>query len=207
MPKTLTNKRTRASVTFDEFCFLVKDKQKADLIDGVIHMASPDNLDANEITMWLSGLVDDFVIERDLGRTWVLRVAFRLDLKNSPEPDICFVLKNRLHLAKRGYFDGHPDAAFEIVSPDSVERDYVKKFQQYEQFGVPEYWIIDEIEETVTLYRLNKKGKYQEIRPKDGVYCSEAIEGFWLDPKWLWQLPKPRKSAILADLLSAGRRK
>src|ERR1017187_4692906 len=130
MPKTLSRKPVQGSVTFDEFCFLVKDKQKADLIDGVIYMASPDNLDANDINQWLSGLLYDFVIERDLGKLWILRVAFRLSLKNAPEPDIGFVLKNRLHLAKRGYFDGNPDAAFEIVSPDSIERDYIKKLQQ-----------------------------------------------------------------------------
>ena len=147
---------------------------------------------------------NDFVIERDLGETWILRVAFRLDVKNSPEPDIGFVLKDRLHLAKRGYFDGHPDAAFEIVSPESIERDYVKKLQQYEVFGVREYWIIDEIEETVTLYRLNKKGKYQEVRPKAGTYHSEVIDGFWLDPKWLWQTPKPRKSQILQQFIGGA---
>jgi Uma2 family endonuclease len=204
MPKTLTRKLTRGSVTFDEFCFLVKDKQKADLIDGVIYMASPDNLDANDITAWLSGLLYDFVFERDLGKTWILRVAFRLDVKNAPEPDIGFVLKSRLHLAKRGYFDGHPDAAFEVVSPESVERDYIKKLRQYEEFGVREYWIIDEIEETVTLYRLNRKGKYQEVRAKDGVFRSEVIDGFRLDPKWLWQTPKPKKSTILAQLLQSA---
>lgn len=202
MPKTLSRKPAQGEITFDEFCFLVKDKQKADLIDGVIYMASPDNLDANHITQWLSGLLYDFVVDLELGKVWTLRVAFRLSLKNSPEPDIGFVLKDRLHLAKRGYFDGHPDAAFEIVSPDSIERDYIKKLKQYEEFGVGEYWIIDEIEETVTLYRLNKKGKYQEVRAKDGVYHSEVIDGFRLDPEWLWQTPKPKKSVILQQLLA-----
>jgi Uma2 family endonuclease len=200
MPKTLAQQ----SITFEDFCFLVKDGQKADLIDGVIYMASPDNLDANRLSKWLIGLWDDYVIERDLGEIYILRVAFRLDKKNGPEPDIGFVVKARLYLAKRGYFDGPPDAALEIVSPESIERDYQKKRQQYEEYGVREYWIIDEMEETVTLLRLNKKGKYQEVRPKDGIYHSEVIEGFWLDPKWLWQSPWPRKSAILKQLLHSA---
>jgi Uma2 family endonuclease len=203
MPKTLTRKLAYEPVTFDEFCFLVKAKQKADLIDGVIYMASPDNLDANRLSKWLTGLIDDFVIEKDLGETFLLRVAFRLDQTNSPEPDISFVKKSRLHLCKQGYFDGAPDAAFEIVSPESIENDYQKKRRQYEKFGVREYWIIDEMEETVTLLRLNSKGKYQEARPKNGVYPSDVIDGFWLDPTWLWQLPRPRKSAVLAELFAA----
>ena len=51
MPKTLAQQ----SITFEDFCFLVKDGQKADLIDGVIYMASPDNLDANRLSKWLIG--------------------------------------------------------------------------------------------------------------------------------------------------------
>jgi Uma2 family endonuclease len=189
------------AVTFDDFCFLVKDGQKADLIDGVIYMASPDNIDANRLSKWLVGLVDDFVIERDLGEIFILRVAFRLDNRNGPEPDIGFLLKSRLHLVRKGYIDGAPDWALEIVSPESIERDYEKKRLQYEEHGVSEYWIVDELEEKVTVLRLNKRGKYHEVKPKDGIYYSEVIAGFWLDPNWLWQTPRPRKSTVLAKLL------
>jgi len=192
----------QGSLTFDDFCFLVKDGQKADLIDGVIYMASPDSLDANRLSKWLTCVTDDYVEEKDLGEIFILRVAFRLEEKSGPEPDIGFVKKARLHLAKRGYFDGPPDAAFEIVSPESIERDYQKKRRLYEKHRVGEYWIIDEMEQSVTLLRLNKRGKYQEIKPKDGVYYSEVIEGFWLDAAWLWQSPRPRKSVVLKQLLA-----
>ena len=201
MPKTLTRKLEQESITFDEFCFLVKDKQKADLIDGVIYMASPDNTEAYRLNRWLIGLLEDFVLERDLGEMFGFRIAFRLDDTNSPEPDIAFVQKSRLSLVKRGFIDGFPDVAIEIVSPESIERDYKKKRRQYEKFGVREYWIIDEMEETVTLLRLNSKGKYQEVRPRSGVYHSDVIAGFWLDPTWLWMSPRPRKSVVLAELL------
>jgi Uma2 family endonuclease len=191
----------QGSVTFDDFCFLVKDGQKADLIDGVIYMASPDNPDNWRLSRWLIGLTDDYVTEKDLGEIFGIRIAFRLDEHQSPEPDLGFVKKKRLHLVKKGFILGPPDAAFEIVSPESVERDYKKKRHQYEKYGVREYWIIDQMDETVTLLRLNKRGKYQEIQPLDSVYHSEVIDGFWLDPTWLWQSPRPRKSAILAKLL------
>jgi Uma2 family endonuclease len=188
--------------TFEDFCFLVKDGQKADLIDGVIYMASPDSLDSNELSKWLIGLTDDFVVEKELGKIYILRVAFRLEERSGPEPDIGFVKKSRLHLAKRGYFDGPPDAAFEIVSPESIERDYEKKRKLYEKHRVGEYWIIDEMEQAVTLLRLNKRGKFHEVKPKAGVYRSEVIAGFWLDAAWLWQSPRPRKSIVLKQLLA-----
>jgi Uma2 family endonuclease len=191
--------------TFDDYCFLVKDGQKADLIDGVIHVASPDGTDAFRLNRWLLGRADHFVTERDLGEVFGVRIAFRLDVLQSPEPDIGFIKKSRLHLVKKGFIDGPPDAAFEIVSPESIERDYQKKRRQYEKYGVREYWIIDQMEETVTLLRLNKRGKYQEVKAKDGIYYSEVIDGFWLDAKWLWQSPRPKKSEILELLLKKAK--
>ena len=192
-------------VTFEDFCFLVKDGQKADLIDGVIYMASPESIEGHRLFKWLYTLLNDYVEERDLGEIFGSRVAFRLDETQSPEPDIAFVDKSRIVHAKRGFFDGQPDASFEIVSPDSIDRDYEKKRGQYEEFGVREYWIIDQLEEIVTLLRLNKRGKYQEVRPKDGVYHSEVIDSFWLNAKWLWQDPRPRKSKVLKQLLESNR--
>ena len=198
-----TPTRTRG-YTFEEFCLLVKDGQKADLIDGVIYMASPDNNDANKLCVWLLTLMEMLVEDQDLGQMFVSRSAFRLDESNSPEPDIAFVRRDRLHLVQRGFTDGPPDLAVEIVSPESVERDYDKKRRQYQRAGVREYWIVDEIEEYVTLLRLAANHRYREIRARRGVLTSEAMSGFWLRPEWLWQQPRPKVAAVLKQLLKGS---
>jgi Uma2 family endonuclease len=187
-------------IRFETFCDLVPDG-KADLIDGVIYMASPDNTDANTLFMWLGGLIFDFVQVKSLGRVFGSRVAFRLDDTNGPEPDIAFVSKPREGRIKRGRVEGGPDLAVEIVSPDSVERDYTKKRALYERAGVPEYWIVDELKKRVTLLRLDKKGKYRTVRPKGDVLHSQAMPGFWLRRAWLWQNPLPPKYDVLKEIL------
>src|SRR6516165_10399680 len=106
------------SVTFDEFCALVREDQKADLINGVIYMASPENTDANDLVGWLYWLISAVVEELDLGRVFFERVAFRMTDLDTPEPDIAVVCKKNLHRVKRGRIDGPADAAFEIVSPE-----------------------------------------------------------------------------------------
>jgi len=189
--------------TFEDFCLLIKDGQKGDLIDGVIYMASPENTDANDLFGWLFRLLGDFVEERDLGRIFGSRVAFRLDDDHGPEPDIAFVRTDRLHLVKRGYVDGPPDLAIEIVSPESMERDYVEKREQYRQAGVPEYWIVDEMQQRVTLLKRSASGAYREAKPRKGVLHSQALPGFWLRPEWLWQQPRPKKTRVLAEILPA----
>lgn len=187
--------------TFADFCVLVKDGQKGDLIDGVIYMSSPDNTDANELFVWLLSLMHDFAELFDLGKIYGSRVAFRLDENNSPEPDIGFVKKKRLRHVKRGRVDGPPDLAVEIVSPESVERDYKKKRRQYEHARVSEYWIIDEDLKKVTLLRLDSKGKYREVRPRQGVLHSLVLPGFWIRVEWLWQETRPRKADALSEIL------
>src|SRR4051812_29813439 len=116
--------------TFEEFCDMIAEDQKADLIDGVIHMASPDNTDANDIFCWFLGLVHCYVEEKALGKLFGSRVAFRINDHNGPEPDLAFVRKDREHLILRGYVNGPPDVAVEIVSPESIDRDYQKKRKQ-----------------------------------------------------------------------------
>jgi Uma2 family endonuclease len=194
--------KQRAPYTVEDFCHLVREDQKADLINGVIYMASPDNTDANEVFMFLGSLMNLFVEEFDLGKVFGSRVAYELDEHNCPEPDIGFVSTARQHLVQRGRVKGPPDLAVEIVSPESIERDYKTKRAQNEKAGVPEYWIVDEIEETVTLLRLNKKGKYTEVRPKGGEFHSQILPGFFLRPEWLFRNPRPKIRAAFADILA-----
>jgi len=183
--------------TFEEFCRLVPDGQKADLIGGMIYMASPDNLDAGDLTALLLAVMRIYTERHRLGKVYVLRIAFRLSEFESPEPDIAFVSKKRLHLVRRGYVAGPPDAAMEIVSPESAERDYVLKRHQYREAGVPEYWIIDEENHLITLLRLDARGRYRKVRPRHGKYESQVMPGFFLRPEWLWQDPLPETEEML----------
>jgi Uma2 family endonuclease len=189
-------------VTFDDFCAFVHDGQKADLIDGVIYMASPENTDAADLFTWLITLMYDFVEHFDLGKIYGSRVACKLDDKNSPEPDILVLLKKHLHRVKRGHILGAADLAIEIVSPESAERDYVKKVRLYEKFGFREYWIIDEELEKVTLFRQGASGKFREMKLRSGAFHSGVLLGFYLRPEWLWPESRPRKADVLSQLLA-----
>jgi hypothetical protein len=69
----LQDKQSR--VRREDFYLIVKKDEKADLIDGVIYMASSENTDAADLFVWLLGLMGDFVEERELGQVFVPRVA------------------------------------------------------------------------------------------------------------------------------------
>ena len=189
-------------VTFDEFFEIIREDQKADLIDGVIHMASPESLEGNDLVGWVLVVLRMFVRKRHLGQVYFERVAFRLAEHQSPEPDIAFVRQDRLHLARYGFFNGPPDVAFEFVSPESVQRDYEVKRRKYEEAKVSEYWIIDEHMQRVQLLHAGADGVYTETGPVEGRFESRAISGFYLRPDWLWQSPMPDGMQILLDMLA-----
>ncbi|MEX2561125.1 MAG: Uma2 family endonuclease [Pirellulales bacterium] len=190
--------------TFDDFLVLIKEHEKADLLDGVIYMASPESTDDNRLVVWLSTLMGGFADESDLGEVFVTRVAFRITEKRGPEPDVAFVARRRLRLVQRGFVNGPPDIAVEIVSPDSVERDYVVKRHIYEKAGVREYWIIDPAKKAATFLH-RQRGKFQPMVVRASIFESEVLPGLRFDVRWLWSKRRPAPFRVLRDLLDQSR--
>jgi Uma2 family endonuclease len=163
-------------------------------------MASPESTDDNELGGWLYRLMSEFAKETNQGKCYFTRVAFRITDKRGPEPDVAYVAKERLHIVERGYVNGPPDIAVEIVSPDSAQRDYDLKMNIYEAAGVKEYWIIDPDERRATVLR--RQGEpFVEVHPQEGRYDSQALAGFFLETEWLWSKERPSLLTILPEML------
>lgn len=189
------------TLTFADFLELVHDDQKADLLDGMIYVASPDNTEHNKLLFWLGTIMHQFIEERKLGHITVNKVAFRLTDETAPEPDLAFVRTERAGIIKRGYVDGPPDLVIEIVSPESIERDYNVKRLRYEEAGVEEYWIIDPDESQATFLRRGANGRLNEVMPDGTIFRSTVLPGFGLDVQWLWQRPLPATLPIVHAML------
>ena len=164
-------------------------------------MASPEGPVENELVVWLCTLMKVFTEVRDLGSIFVSRVAYRITDKRGPEPDISYVAKSRMHLRRKGYIDGAPDIAVEIVSRDSVERDYISKLNVYESAGVSEYWIIDPLKKETTFYHLADAG-YEELPLTGTVFHSRVLDGFHVDTRLFWDDDRPAVFGLLQDLLT-----
>jgi Uma2 family endonuclease len=75
------------------------------------------------------------------------------------QPDV-LVYCNNDQLDQKGGF-GAPDLVIEIISEYTFRKDAEIKKSLYEEYGVREYWLIDPIYETVTIYIYSKrKGKF-----------------------------------------------
>jgi Uma2 family endonuclease len=192
-------------VTVEQFRRLVEDGQKADLIDGVIYMASPASLRSNELTGFVESLLRYFVAARDLGgRVFVTRFAFEVNEYRSPEPDVAYVRPERAHLLTDSGMQGGPDIAVEVVSRDSRTRDYGEKKSLYEDAGVAEYWIIDPLQRRVEFHIL-RSGRYElAALEANRIFRSTVIPGFWIDVNWILADPLPNGYRCLQEVLASA---
>ncbi len=176
-------------------------KVRAEWEAGEVILVPPENIGHLDREGLLAAVVRLFVEHHDLGRVFAGSAEIRLPRQRRRRvPDLVFVATPRLHLLRDTFIDGPPDLAVEIVSPDSVERDWVTKRAEYEAAGVREYWIADSAHERFVAYALHGK-KYRAIRPDgEGRVRSRVLKGLYIRPDWLWRSPLPKVAAVLKEL-------
>ena len=201
MTTTPRRKADSDLVTVEEFFCLVPDGQKADLIDGVIYMASPDTRRSDRLGGLIKFLLQGYAEAKGLGEVYGSHFAFELTEFRAPAPDVAFVRTERLTLVGDRRMVGGPDIAVEIVSRDSRQRDYGEKKQLYAAADVAEYWIIDPLQQRCEFHRLHE-GRY-ELLPLEHnrIFRSAVLEGFWLDVEWLLAEPLPNAYDLLQELV------
>ena len=86
----------------------------------------------------------------------VLFAPFRLQLWPGKlrEPDLVFLAAADDPRREDAFWTG-ADLVVEVVSPDDPHRDLVTKRFEYARAGIPEYWIVDPRDETITVLHLD----------------------------------------------------
>lgn len=205
MLKTISSSPTKqyppSKISYDQF---LQDYigQHAEWLDGEVIVYMSASHRHQDIVLWLGAILRLFVEVFGLGAIYIAPFNMKTPtIKRGREPDILFVVKERLHLVKEAHLDGPADLAIEIVSPESSERDRETKFKEYQTAEVREYWIIDPLMEEALFYQLNSAGIYQAIPlSAQGHYHSAILSGFWLDVAWFWQKPLPTLITIYRAL-------
>jgi len=173
-------------MTFQEYCSLLNEDQKANLIHGVLYMESPASFSHERLQVFLIQVLGPYVQRKRLGIVLGSHTAIKLSSYDGLEPDLLFVSEARRHIITEQHVEGAPDMVAEIVSPSSRLFDRGEKMSLYAEHGVKEYWLIDPYRQTAEFLR-NEKGQWVPL-PVDerGVFRSEVIPGFWLRVDWLF---------------------
>jgi len=150
--------------TFEEY--LAYDDgtdNRYELEDGeLILMNPPIGLHAL-IIRFLSNLMEAEINRLNLPWATLQMLGVRTAPRRARLPDLCVVPLEIVQQYRdvSAVIESGALLAIELVSPDSVKRDYRFKRAEYASFGIPEYWIVHPAEKKVTLLLL-VEGLYEE---------------------------------------------
>lgn len=183
--------------------YAVSTVKKAELIEGVVYVASPLRHEQHgkphsRVITWL-GVYQAQTPGVDLSDT----PTVRLDLDNEPQPDAVLFIESRAggqtRLSQDGYLEGAPELIFEIAASRAAIDTGIKK-QVYRRNGVLEYVIWSVYENQIQWFGL-VDGDYQQQMPDaEGILRSQVFPGLWLavDALLMHQMP------IVLSTLQAG---
>jgi Uma2 family endonuclease len=145
--------------------------------DGVIEVLPMPTREHQKTVAYLYRLLFTFV--QNLGGIVLfapLRVRIRPGIHR--EPDLLVLFNEHDERNQNSFWLG-ADLVMEIVSPDNPERDTEDKVADYAEARIPEYWIVNPLDETITVLILagdayTTHGLFQ----RGDIATSALIEGF-----------------------------
>jgi Uma2 family endonuclease len=151
---------------------------KAELIEGVVYLASPVSLDHGrdhfDLISWLG------VYRHKIpGVEGADNTTIRLDLDNEPQPDIALRYVEGGASRVAGYVEGPPELVVEVAL-SSVSTDLHDKLNAYRRNGVQEYIVWRVEDRTLDWFSL-EEGEYRSLTPDSrGVIHSKVFPGLRL---------------------------
>jgi Uma2 family endonuclease len=119
---------------------------------GVLEVLPMPNRKHQIILLWLYRALFALLEPRG-GIVLVSAMPVRLQPGKFREPDVLLLL-DRTDPRNQADFWRGADLVIEVVSPRNIKRDTRTKRTEYAQAGIPEYWIVNPLDETITVLTL-----------------------------------------------------
>ncbi|NET81639.1 MAG: Uma2 family endonuclease [Moorea sp. SIO1F2] len=168
-------------VEFEQRYAQMPNVKKAELIEGVVYMASPLRMTQHanphaRIMTWL-GTYWSATPGVEVGDN----ATVRLDADNEPQPDalLRLTVDGQSRISEDGYVEGAPELIVEIAA-STASIDLNDKLKAYRRNQVQEYLVWRVYDGELDWFRL-REGKYIKLEPNEqGIICSEYLPGLWL---------------------------
>ena len=166
--------------TDEEFMALPEDG-RYELVNGELVNMGNSGMEHGEIGSFLGGSLSLYVRSNKLGVVCDSSTAFAMKTGNKRSPDVSFIAKERLQGVKRlprGYFQGSPDLAVEILSPSNTVEEIHDKIVEYFENGTRLLWVIHPDEKYVLVYHAPSPDVFLKVG--DHLDGEEIVPGFSL---------------------------
>lgn len=166
--------------TYEDYCRLPEDIFIYEVLEGELYVSRAPQIIHQRCKGRLLAAFLKFEEKYGAGQLYSARIDVILPgLATPAQPDLLFIIKERLNIVKEERIEGAPDIIVEILSPWNWLVDRRKKFEIYAKAGVREYWLIDPKARTIELFCL--RGSTYALIGKYGVgeiVRSEVLAGF-----------------------------
>jgi Uma2 family endonuclease len=173
------------ALTLEEWAAMDED-QSGELVDGRLEEEEVPGVVHELVVSWLIHVFRSWLGSRG----WVLcsdtRYAIRRDRGRKPDVSVYLV---RRRLPRQGVVTAPPDIAVEVVSPTPRDerRDRIEKMDEYATFGIPFYWILDPLLQSLEVFELTEGRYARAARATEGIlHDVPGCEGLTLDLDALW---------------------
>ncbi len=179
----LENGDSLNSIEFEQRYTAMPHIKKAELIEGIVYMASPLRFESHAKPhgnimgwLWTYQIVTPGV---ELGDN----PTVRLDLENQPQPDAVLIIDPKLggqtRISEDDYIEGAPELVVEVAA-STASIDLQDKKRAYRRNGVQEYIVWRTKDNQLDWFVLDP-GEYVSLLPDaQGVIRSRKFPGLWL---------------------------
>ncbi len=179
----------KTKMTFEDYlAYDDGSDNRYEWIDGVLVAMSTES----EFNEWISSALQMYFMTSGLVRPRLVK-RFNCELEvpvlqpkqaRNRFPDLVILRPEHIELTQKRLtirlYMPPPALVVEVVSPGKVnrDRDYEEKRTQYEAREIPEYWLIDPAEGTVTVLTLSDETYQETVFAGDSRIVSRAFPNF-----------------------------
>jgi Uma2 family endonuclease len=148
---------TATRITADQYYAVTVEGDRTQLVDGRIVVDQPKTIHGL-LQLRLGGELYAWTRAREGRGMALMPTGVEMDEYNVYGPDVLWFREDRIPANLNAYPEHVPDLCVEIRSPSTWRYDLGAKKRVYEEGGLPELWLVDDVSETVLVYRRSKPG-------------------------------------------------
>ena len=179
---------TKRLYSFEEYLRHEDPDNRYELVDGRLELMNPPTFRHILIAKFIERELDREINRLKLPWLAIREGGIRTGWRKSRIADVYVVTTEQIagSLDESGILDTSPLLVVEVVSPESVKRDYRYKRSEYAALGISEYWIVDPNMQQVTILILDE-GLYEEtIFTADRQLVSPTLTEITLTPQQIF---------------------
>ncbi len=165
--------------TAEELLEMSSNDCRYELIRGKLREMSPTTWDHGDVLLSIGSRLREYVRGRGLGGVAAGDTGFIVsrDPDTVLAPDVAFLRREKLPTERmRGFMEGVPDLAVEIVSPNDRHVQVQQKALTYLKWGVSQVWVVEPESRTVSVY--SQGPRVTLLQESDTIEGGDLIPGF-----------------------------